>query len=73
MNNAGKYIFMAGIMITGIGLIIWLAGNKFGWFGRLPGDITFKREGFSFYMPLASMLLLSVVLSLVIYIIRKIF
>lgn len=71
MQNPGKTILIIGIVIAGIGLVIWLFGNKLSWFGNLPGDIKMKREGFSFYMPITSMLLLSAAASIIIWLIRK--
>ena len=44
-------------------------GNLFSWFGKLPGDISIKRDNFSFFFPLGTSLLLSVVLSLLFYLI----
>lgn len=56
-------------MLTG--LIIWLAGNKLNWFGNLPGDVRVERENFRFYAPFASMILLSIILSFVLWLIRR--
>jgi len=71
MQNTGKIIVIIGIIIILAGLIICLFGDKLSWFGNLPGDIKIKRSNFSFYMPLASTILISVVLSLIIWLIRK--
>ncbi|MGD0711840.1 MAG: DUF2905 domain-containing protein [Bacteroidales bacterium] len=71
MQSIGKIIVIAGIIIIVIGLIIWLFGDKFNWLGNLPGDIKIKRDNFSFYMPLASTILISMVLSLIIWLVRK--
>lgn len=73
MQNTGKYIIIIGIILIVAGLIIWLFGDKLNWFGNLPGDIKVKKENFSFYVPLTSMILISVVLSLIIWIVRKFF
>jgi hypothetical protein len=73
MQNTGKYIVVAGVILIVTGLIIWLLGNKLSWFGSLPGDIKIKREHFTFYAPFVSMLILSLVISLVIWFIKKIF
>jgi uncharacterized protein HemY len=48
-------------------------GNLLGWFGMLPGDISIRRDNFSFSLPLATSLLLSIILSLVFYLITWIF
>lgn len=66
----------AGPLLIGIGLIVVLVGaaawlGAFGWFGRLPGDIRIERESLRVYIPIMSMLLVSVVLSLVLYLINR--
>ncbi len=71
MQNMGKLIFLAGLFITLIGLIIWLLGSKLNWFGSLPGDVKIERENFRFYAPFMSMLLLSIFLSMLIWLINR--
>ncbi|MFN4082683.1 MAG: DUF2905 domain-containing protein [Bacteroidia bacterium] len=72
MNSAfGKYIIIAGLIIAVIGAIIYFAGNKLSWFGNLPGDIKLERNGFKLYFPIVTMLLLSLILNLIIYLVRK--
>ena len=66
-----------GPLIVGVGLVIVLVGigvwsGWLGWFGRLPGDIRIERESVRIYIPLASMLVLSVALSLVLYLINRV-
>ncbi|MBX0332525.1 DUF2905 domain-containing protein [Pontibacter sp. HSC-14F20] len=73
MQPIGKYIVIAGIAIVVIGLVIWLAGDKLGWFGNLPGDIRVERENFKFYMPITSMILISILLSLLLWLLRRFF
>jgi hypothetical protein len=73
MQSVGKTVVVIGIIIVIAGLIIWLLGDKLNWFGNLPGDIKVKRENFSFYMPLTTMILLSIVISFIIWLIRKFF
>lgn len=67
----GLLIVTAGLALVVIGLLV-LAGG-FGWFGRLPGDIRYERGNVRVYAPVVSMLLASVVLSLVLYVIRRFF
>lgn len=71
MQQAGKYIIIAGIAILLIGMVIYFWGNKFQWFGNLPGDIKINKEHFKFYAPITSMLLLSAFLTLILWIIHK--
>ena len=66
---------IANVLIA-LGLVIVIVGLLFksgllGWFGQLPGDIRIKRDGFSFFMPLTSMILISVGLSLGLAVIRR--
>ncbi len=63
METIARYLMLGGILLFLIGGGIYLAA-KFGLpLGRLPGDIRIEREGFSFYFPLASSILVSVVLT----------
>jgi hypothetical protein len=73
MVSTGKLIVFIGIAVVIIGLVVWLFGNKFTWFGHLPGDIRIEKENFKFYAPLASMLLVSAFITILLWIIRKLF
>lgn len=61
-----KALIIAGAALLAIGLALTRAPWLFSWFGRLPGDIHIQREHGSFFLPLGSMLLISVVLSIVV-------
>ena len=67
--SAGPPIVIAGIVVVVLGLLVWWGGLS--WFGRLPGDIRIERDRVHVYIPLVSMLLLSVVLSLILYLINR--
>jgi len=73
MQPIGKLILFAGLGIALVGLIIWLLGDKLHWFGHLPGDVRVERPNFKLYAPFMSMLLFSIVLSLVLWLIRRFF
>ncbi|MGV3642166.1 MAG: DUF2905 domain-containing protein [Adhaeribacter sp.] len=73
MQPIGKIIMLVGLGIAFLGLLIWLSGDKLNWFGHLPGDIRVERPNFSFYAPLTSMLLLSILLSALLWLIRRLF
>ncbi|PSR56901.1 DUF2905 domain-containing protein [Adhaeribacter arboris] len=73
MQPLGKYLFFLGLILVGVGLLLWAAGNRLNWFGHLPGDIRFEKPNFKFYAPLTSMLLVSVLLSLLLWLIRRFF
>lgn len=72
MNAAtGKMLILAGLGIAAIGLLIYLAGDKLNWFGRLPGDIRVEKENFRLYFPVTSLILISLLLNLLIFLVRK--
>lgn len=61
----GKGLITAGVVITIVGVVLHYAPGAATWFGKLPGDFRYEGERTAFYIPLASSLLLSLVLSLV--------
>lgn len=67
---AGKWLIIVGIVIALAGMFLTFS-PKLPFLGKLPGDIWVKKEGFTFYFPLATSLLLSILLSLVMYFVRK--
>jgi Co/Zn/Cd efflux system component len=73
MPQIGKILVIAGVILLIAGIVIWLLGDKLGWFGHLPGDIRIQKQNFSFYAPIVSMLILSIVLSLIFWLINKFF
>lgn len=75
----GKLLIGIGVGIAVLGALL-LAGDRvpglgavFSWLGKLPGDLSFKRDNVSFYFPLATSLLLSLVLSLLFYLVGWLF
>jgi H+/Cl- antiporter ClcA len=72
-QNTGRYIVFAGIGIVIVGLVIWFFRDKLNWIGRLPGDIRIEKENFRFYFPLTTMILFSILLTIMINVIRKLF
>ena len=71
MENLGKFIIGLGVLLVVIGLVVWLAADKLSWFGRLPGDIAIERPGVRFYAPITTMILLSLGLSLLMWLFGK--
>jgi hypothetical protein len=73
MENIGRFLMIGGLILFVIGGLVFLA-SKFGIpFGRLPGDIHIERDGFSFYFPLASSVLISIVLTIILNVVLRIF
>jgi hypothetical protein len=70
MPSLGKSLIVLGLIIALIGVILTLAG-RIPWLGRLPGDIYVKRENFTFYFPLATSIIISVILSFILWLLRK--
>lgn len=74
MNQSiGKYIMAAGVLLLIAGALVYFSNGKFRWPGHLPGDIRIERENFRFYFPITTMILLSLLLTLIVNIIKKLF
>lgn len=69
MTSPGPLLVVAGVALVLVGLLVW--SGALGWFGRLPGDIRIERETVRLYVPIVSMLLVSAVVSLVLYLVRR--
>jgi hypothetical protein len=63
-------LFLGGLLILA-GLAWWLFGDKLKWFGRLPGDIRVENENGGFYFPVVTCIIVSIVLSAILWIIRR--
>ncbi|MBL6446277.1 DUF2905 domain-containing protein [Fulvivirga sp. 29W222] len=66
----GKSLIIVGLIIVAVGLFLHF-GPKIPYLGKLPGDISIKREGFQFYFPLMTSIILSILISVIIYFIQK--
>lgn len=70
MNDLGKMLVFAGLVLSGVGLLLWSGLGK-GWLGRLPGDIHYTKGNFSFHFPLLTCLLLSLLVTFLLWLFRK--
>lgn len=70
MGGLGKTLIAIGIVLVIVGLLVSLAG-KLPWIGHLPGDIHIQRGRFSFYFPLTTCIVVSIVISLVAYLFKR--
>jgi len=69
--SPGTILIVIGVGLILVGLLIW--SGSLSWFGRLPGDIRIERETVRVYVPIASMLVVSLVVSLALYLVRRFF
>lgn len=70
MAELGKMLIFFGIILAVVGVLLLLA-PKIPWLGKLPGDFVYRGERVTFYFPLATSILLSVVLTLLFYLFRR--
>ena len=70
MSEFGKFLVIVGLLMAAVGAILWLGIGK-SWFGRLPGDISYRGEHGTFYFPLVSCLVISIFVSLILWIINQ--
>ncbi len=70
VGTLGKFLILLGafIMIAGVLLLV---GEKIPWIGRLPGDLLIRKKNFTFYFPIVTSLLISLILTLLLWIFRK--
>ena len=70
MNDLGKFLVMTGLLLVAVGTLLWSGFGK-SWLGRLPGDINYSKGDFSFHFPLMTCLILSALLTLMLWLFRK--
>jgi DUF2905 family protein len=70
MGEIGKILVVVGLCIVAVGLLLWTGVGK-GWFGKLPGDIHISRGNFNVYFPIVTCLLISAVLTLLLWLFRR--
>ncbi len=66
----GKFLILLGLIVAAIGGLLLLSG-RIPWLGRLPGDILIQKKNFTFYFPLATSILLSIILTLLFWLVGK--
>jgi hypothetical protein len=69
-SGIGKTLIVLGLIITAVGIVLVLI-PKAPWLGKLPGDIAIKKDNYQFYFPIATCIIISVVLSILFYLFRK--
>jgi len=69
-SDLGKALIVLGLIIAGIGVLLMM-GDKIPWIGKLPGDIIIRKEKFTFYFPIVTCIILSILLTIIISLFRK--
>jgi uncharacterized protein HemY len=69
-SGLARFFIIVGLFLFGIGVFLSLGGS-FKWLGSLPGDIYIKKENFTFYFPLATSVIISLIVSLIFYLLNK--
>jgi len=69
----GKYLIIIGLFIVIIGVLLYLLGDRMNWIGRLPGDIKIEKENIRIFIPLTTMILLSILITLILNFFKKFF
>jgi len=67
----GRWLIIAGIVLIAVGAILHFAPWLLTWFGRLPGDIRIESGRTRIYIPITSMLIVSIIISVLLYIFRR--
>ncbi|MGH7939462.1 MAG: DUF2905 domain-containing protein [Limisphaerales bacterium] len=70
MNEIGKFLVVIGLLIAAAGAMLW-SGLGRGWLGHLPGDIHYSKGGFHFYFPIVTCIVISLLLTLIMWLVRK--
>jgi len=70
MEGIGRILLIVGLLIAGMGVFLVLF-DRVPWFGSLPGDIYYESDSFSFYFPLATCLIISLVASLILFLVQR--
>ena len=69
MNELGKVLVVIGLIVAAVGALLWAGfGN---WFGKLPGDVHYTRGNFSFHFPIITCVLISLVLTIRLWLFRR--
>ena len=72
-QNTGKYILFFGALVIVVGLLVYFFHDKMNWIGRLPGDIRYEKGNSRVYIPITTMILFSLLLTIIINVIRRFF
>ncbi len=69
MQDVAKLLVIGGLFIVGLGLLLW--SGLGGWIGKLPGDLRIERGGGTFYFPIVTCIVLSILLTVLLALFRR--
>jgi hypothetical protein len=70
MPDIGRLMVVGGLLIAAVGVLLWTGLGR-GWLGQLPGDVNYQRGNFSFHFPLVTCLLVSAILTFLMWLFRR--
>jgi hypothetical protein len=70
MTEIGKLLVVSGLLVAAVGALLWSGIGK-DWLGRLPGDLHYQKGNFSFHFPIVTCLIISALLTLILWLFRK--
>ena len=70
MNLLGKTLIVFGIVLIAVG-VVFTFGGKLSWFGKLPGDIYIQKRNFTFFFPITTSIIISIILSVIFILLRR--
>ena len=71
MQEVGRFVVIIGVLLVVAGVILWRFPSLFGWIGKLPGDISVQKGNFSFYFPVVTCIIVSIVVTLLSRLFRR--
>ena len=71
MQEVGRFVVIIGVFLVVAGVILWRFPSLFGWMGKLPGDISVQKGNFSFYFPVVTCIVVSIVVTLLSWLFRR--
>ena len=71
MLEIGRFVVIIGVFLVVAGVILWRFPSLFGWMGKLPGDISVQKGNFSFYFPVVTCIIVSIVVTLLSWLFRR--
>lgn len=72
-DTLAKWLVGVGLILIIAGAVVWLFGDRLGWLGHLPGDVRIENDNFGFYFPLTTMIIVSIILSILLSVVSRLF